>query len=108
MILKNFILLLIRKKRVFFIKNILNNFLILSSKKKGVIPAELISSKKLEDDKIHNLGNEFSKMLGSKIKFDFKIDETLIGGLKVKIGSILIDSSLKSKLKKYKNLMTEH
>ena len=47
-------------------------------------------------------------MLGSKIKFDFKIDETLIGGLKVKIGSILIDSSLKSKLKKYKNLMTEH
>ena len=34
MILKNFILLLIRKKRVFFIKNILNNFLILSSKKK--------------------------------------------------------------------------
>ena len=108
MILKNFILLLIRKKRVFFIKNILNKFLILSSKKKGVIPAELISSKKLEDDKIHNLGNEFSKMLGSKIKFDFKIDETLIGGLKVKIGSILIDSSLKSKLKKYKNLMTEH
>tara|TARA_B100001121_G_scaffold310052_1_gene339288 strand:- start:1485 stop:2033 length:549 start_codon:yes stop_codon:yes gene_type:complete len=107
-IMKNFMLLLIKKKRIFFVKNILKHFLILSSKKRGVVSAELISSKKLENDKINILSEEFSKIIGSKIKFDFKVDQSLIGGLKVKIGSTLIDSSLKSKLKKYENLIIEN
>ena len=43
----------------------------------------------------------------STIKFDYKIDKDLIGGLKLQLGSIMIDSSIKSKLKKFEQQMLE-
>ena len=36
-------------------------------------------------------------------KFEFKIDESLIGGSKIQLGSLMIDSSIKNKLSKYQN-----
>ena len=45
--------------------------------------------------------------MGSTIKFEYKKDEDLIGGLKIQLGSIMIDTSVKNKLKKYEQLMIE-
>ena len=57
--------------------------------------AELISAKKLSDNEIDNIKNELSKNFTSKIKLNYKHDESLIGGLIVKIGSIMVDTSIK-------------
>ena len=45
--------------------------------------------------------------MGSVLKFDFKVDEELIGGLKLQLGSFMIDTSIKNKLKKYEQAMLE-
>ena len=41
------------------------------------------------------------------LKFDFKVDKELIGGLKLQLGSFMIDTSIKNKLKKYEQKMLE-
>ena len=46
--------------------------------------------------------------MGSKLKFDYKFDKELIGGLKLQLGSFMIDTSIKNKLKKYKQKMLEN
>ena len=45
--------------------------------------------------------------MGLNLKFDFKVDKELIGGLKLQLGSIMIDTSIKNKLKKYEQAMLE-
>ena len=46
--------------------------------------------------------------MGSIIKFDYKIDQELIGGLKLQLGSFMIDTSIKNKLKKFEQQMIEN
>ena len=105
--LKNFFLLLIKKRRIFFVKKIVESFLRLCSKKRGEIKAELISSKELTSVELENISKELSSSMGSTIKFDYKVDQDLIGGLKLQLGSFMIDTSIKNKLKKYEQTMLE-
>ena len=105
--LKNFFLLLIEKRRIFFVDKISESFLRICSKKRGEIKATLISSKDLSQLEIDKIGKELSETMGSVLKFDFKVDEELIGGLKLQLGSFMIDTSIKNKLKKYEQLMLE-
>ena len=45
--------------------------------------------------------------MGSKINFDYIVDESLVGGVKIQLGSLMVDTSIKNKLKKYEQLMLE-
>ena len=105
--LKNFFLLLIVKRRIFFVKKITESFLRLCSKKRGEIKASLISSKELSPAELEQISKNFSDSMGSKIKFEYQVDKELIGGLKLQLGSFMIDTSVKNKLKKYKQAMLE-
>ncbi|MDC0488829.1 ATP synthase F1 subunit delta [Pelagibacteraceae bacterium] len=105
--LKNFFLLLIEKRRIFFVKKILDNFLKLCSKNRGEIEASLISSKELSSNELENISKELSSSMGSTIKFNYKVNRDLIGGLKLQLGSFMIDTSIKNKLKKYEQRMIE-
>ena len=106
--LKNFFLLLIEKRRIFFVKKITESFLKLCSKKRGEVKASLISSKKLSQTELDEISNDLSKSMGSTIKFDYKVDEQLIGGLKIQLGSFMIDTSIKNKLKKFEQILLEN
>ena len=106
--LKNFFLLLVKKRRIFFIKKITDTFLKLCSKNRGEIKASLISSKELTSNELENISAELSSSMNSTIKFDYKVDQSLIGGLKLQLGSFMIDASIKNKLKKYKQRMLEN
>jgi len=106
--LKNFFLLLVEKRRIFFVKKIFESFLKLCSKKRGEIKASLISSKELSTTELDEIRKDLSKSMGSTIKFDYKVDKELIGGLKLQLGSFMIDTSVKNKLKKYKLAMLEN
>jgi F-type H+-transporting ATPase subunit delta len=106
-IVKNFLSILVIKRRIFFLNIIIKNFLLLASKKRGELKASLISSKSLTNNELENLNSEISKVLGTVIAFDYRVDENLIGGLKMQIGSLMVDTSIKNKLKKYKQIMLE-
>ena len=105
--LKNFFSILIEKRRIFFVIKIINSFLKLCSKKRGEVKASLISSKELSDKELETIGKDLSSSMGSKIKFDYEIDKELIGGFKLQLGSFMIDTSIKNKLKKFKQRMLE-
>ncbi len=105
--LKNFFLLLIKKRRIFFIKKISESFLRLCSKKRGEVKASLISSKQLSQIELDEIRKDLSNSIGSTLIFDYKVDKELIGGLKLQLGSFMIDTSIKNKLKKYELGMLE-
>ena len=106
--LKNFMFLLIEKRRIFFIAKIIDSFLKLCSQKRGEVKASLISSKELSEVEIENISKDLSSSMGSTIKFDYKVDKELIGGLKLQLGSYMIDTSIKNKLNKYEQKMLEN
>ncbi len=106
--LKNFFLLLIDKRRIFFIEKITESFLRLCSRKRGEIKASLISSKELSEPELKVISKDLSNSIGSNLKFDYKVDKELIGGLKLQLGSFMIDTSIKNKLKKYEQAMLEN
>ena len=95
--LKNFFLLLIEKRRIFFISKIMESFLKLCLSKRGELKASLISSKELTNYELENISKDLSSSMGSTIKFDYKVDKELIGGLKLQVGSFMIDTSIKNK-----------
>ena len=105
--LKNFMFLLIEKRRIFFVEKIIDSFLKLCSQKRGEVKASLISSKELSEIEIESISKDLSSSMGSTIKFDYKVDKGLIGGLKLQLGSFMIDTSIKNKLNKYKQKMLE-
>ncbi len=106
--LNNFLLLLIEKRRIFFVMKIIDSFLKLCMQKKGELKASLISSKELSKAELEDISNDLSQSMGSTIKFDYKVDKELIGGLKLQLGSYMIDTSIKNKLKKFEQRMLEN
>ena len=105
--LKNFLSLLVVKRRIFFLKKIMKSFLNLTAIKRGELSAKLISSKNLSNEELKEISSELSKVINSEINFDYKMDQSLIGGFKMQIGSLMIDTSIKNKIKKYEQLMLE-
>ena len=106
-IIKNFFSILVIKKRIFFLDKIIQKFLKLISLKRGEIKANLISSKKIDSKILSDLEKQISESVKHPIKLNYKIDESLLGGIIIQIGSLMIDTSVKNKLKKYKKLMIE-
>ena len=106
-LLKNFLSFLIKKRRFFFVERILKSFIEICSEKRGELKAELRSAKQLSNDEITQITEELTKNFSSKIKLNYKHDESLIGGLVVQVGSTMVDTSIKSKLQQIENRMIE-
>ena len=104
---RNFLNFLIQKRRFFFIERILKSFIEICYKKRGELIAKLKSAKKLSSDEIKKITDELSTNFSSKIKLNYKHDESLIGGLVVQVGSTMVDSSIKNKLQQIENIMIE-
>jgi len=106
-LLKNFLGFLIIKRRFFYVEQILKSFIETCSQKRGELKAELKSAKELSDGEILKITDELKKNFSSKIKLNYKHDESLIGGLVVQVGSTMVDTSIKNKLQQIENKMVE-
>jgi len=104
---KNFLGFISIKNRLFFLDKIIESFLNLVSKNKGELKAKLISSKKLTEEEQKKIQNELSKNFKSVLNIDYKYDPNLIAGLIIQVGSIMVDTSIKTKLKKLEKNMLE-
>ena len=104
---KNFLCFLVKKRRFFYIDQILKSFEEMCSEKRGEIKAEIKSAKQLSETEINKITDELSNNFKSKIKLNYKYDQSLIGGLIVQVGSTMIDTSIKNKLQQIENKMIE-
>ena len=105
--IKKFLGFVALKNRLFYLNNIVESFLDLVSNSKGEIKAKLISSKKLSKDEQQKIQNDLSKDFKSTLNLDYVYDPDLIAGLIIQIGSIMIDTSVKTKLRKIEKNMLE-
>ena len=104
---KNFLGLVTSKGRLFYLKKIIDSFLKIVSLNKGELIAEFSSSKELSKNEIDSIQQDLSSHLKRKLKIIYSYNPDLIGGFTIKIGSTMIDSSIKNKLKRLEQLMVE-
>jgi len=105
--LKKFLGFLTAKNRLFFLNQIIDSFLNFVSSNKGELKAKLLSSKELSKIELEKIRNELSKDFQSPIKLDYKYDPDLIAGLVIQVGSVMVDTSIKTKLRQLQKSMIE-
>ena len=105
--LKKFLGFITIKNRLFFLDQIIDSFLNIISINKGELKAKLVSSTQLSKKELENIQSELSKDFKSPIKVDYKYDPNLIAGLIIQVGSVMVDTSIKSKLKQLEKNMIE-
>ena len=103
--LKKFLGFLAIKNRLFFLNKIIENFLNLVSNIRGEVKAKLISSKELSSEEKKKIESELSENFKSSLNINYKYDPELIAGLIIQVGSVLVDTSIKTKLKKLEQNM---
>jgi F-type H+-transporting ATPase subunit delta len=104
----NFIRVVITNRRLFALRNIISGYRALVAKHKGEISAQVTVAEKLSDTNLEALKSALTSVTGGKdMDLDVKIDPTIIGGLIVKVGSRMVDSSLRTKLNSIKFAMKE-
>jgi len=106
-LLKKFLNFLIVKRRFFYVEKILKDFVMICSKNRGEISAQLTVAKELNANEINKIKDELSQNFGSNVKLNYTYDPDLIGGLIMQVESVMIDTSIKNKLQKIENKMIE-
>jgi len=106
-LLKKFLNFLVIKRRFFYVEKILKDFVIICSRNRGEISAKLTVAKELNKNEINKIKNDLSQNFGSDVKLNYNYDPNLIGGLIMQVESVMIDTSIKNKLKQIENKMIE-
>jgi F-type H+-transporting ATPase subunit delta len=103
-----FVLLLAAKRRLFYLGDIIAAFTRMLATRRGEVHAEVISARALSDGETNELKAALKAKLGRDPRLETKVDPTLLGGLVVKVGSRMIDSSLRTKLDGLRAAMRGH
>jgi F-type H+-transporting ATPase subunit delta len=103
----NFLRLVVRKRRLFAISDIIRNFNLLVASHKGEVGAQVTVAEALSAARLAEVKAALAEVTGKDVVVDVNVDPSIIGGLVVKLGSRMIDTSLRTKLHALKNAMKE-
>jgi F-type H+-transporting ATPase subunit delta len=103
----NFLRLLVKNRRLFALSDIIAGFRKLLAEHRNESIAEVISAIPLSNEQTEDLKATLRAKTGKDIILDARVDPALLGGLIVKIGSRMIDSSIRTKLNSLKIAMKE-
>jgi F-type H+-transporting ATPase subunit delta len=103
----NFFKVVAANRRLFATPEIISAFRRLIAKHRGEVTAEVTSAEPLSESHVAALKEALKANLGKDVTLVTEVDPSLIGGLVVKVGSRMIDSSLKTKLSSLKLAMKE-
>ena len=95
---RRFVLMLTSKRRLFVLTDIMRAFEQMVAKLRGEVSAEVTSARALNDAEVASLKQVLKSKLGRDARLEARVDPSLLGGLVVKVGSRMIDSSLRTKL----------
>lgn len=94
----NFIQLLIDKRRIFYIKAIINQFTDLVNDREKILEIEVVSAIELEKDMKNSLKEKLEKEMNYEVVLNNTVDPEILGGLVLKIGDKIIDGSIQHEL----------
>ncbi|GLK72999.1 F0F1 ATP synthase subunit delta [Ancylobacter dichloromethanicus] len=103
----NFFKTVAANRRLFTVEAIIRDFNLLVSAYKGEVTAEVTVAQPLSDAHAATLKQSLDALTGKDVKLAIEVDPSLLGGLKVKVGSKLVDASLKTKLNSIRTAMKE-
>jgi F-type H+-transporting ATPase subunit delta len=101
----NFVKLIVRNRRLFALRDMIKGFGVLLAQERGEISADVTSAHPLTPEQMQVLADTLRTSTGKKVRIDTRVDPSLLGGLIVKVGSRMIDSSLRTKLNNLKVVM---
>ena len=99
--------LMAQNRRLFVVPALLAQLEALIADERGEVTAEVTSAKPLNDAQTEELAKTLKASVGKDVRLEITVDESLIGGLVVKVGSRMIDTSIRSKLANLQNVMKE-
>ena len=104
----NFLRVITTNRRLFAVRDMIRAYRVLAARQKGEVTAEVTVAEPLSDKNIGALKDALKSVTGGKdIDLDMNVDPAIIGGLIVKVGSRMVDSSLRTKLNAIKFAMKE-
>jgi F-type H+-transporting ATPase subunit delta len=103
----NFLKVLAANRRLFAVSEVIRAFNALVAKFKGEATADVTVAETLSDKNLEALKAALKSVTGKDVTLDVKVDPSIIGGLVLKLGSRMVDSSLRTKLNSIKNAMKE-
>ena len=102
-----FLKLLANNRRLFAVRDVIRAFRTLVAHFKGEATAEVTVAEPLNDKNLEALKGALKQVTGKDVDLKVKVDPGIIGGLVVKVGSRMVDSSLRTKLNSIKHAMKE-
>jgi F-type H+-transporting ATPase subunit delta len=103
----NFLRVITKNRRLFAVRDMIRGYRALVAKHKGEATADVTVAEKLSDKNLDALKSALKSVTGKDVDLNVKVDPAIIGGLVVKVGSRMIDSSLRTKLNSIKYAMKE-
>jgi F-type H+-transporting ATPase subunit delta len=101
----NFFKLITRNRRLFAVADMMRDFRALLVRERGEVSADVASAHPLAPEQLNALKDALRIQIGKDVRVNTRVDPTLLGGLVVKVGSKMIDSSLRTKLNNLKVAM---
>ena len=95
---KRFVAVVASNHRLFTLPAMVDAFFALLAEKRGEMSAEVTSAKGLSGAQVTSLGTALKKAMGRNISINQTVDESIVGGLIIRVGSRMLDSSLRTKL----------
>ncbi len=104
-LVRRFVGLAAHNRRLFVLSDIINAFLAKLAARRGETTAQVVSAQALSEKQQQELETVLRQALGNSVAIDAQVDPSLLGGMVVKVGSRMVDSSLKTKLQQLKLAM---
>lgn len=102
-----FLMLVAKKRRLFAVRQMIRGFKALVARHKGEARAEVTVAEKLSDEHLNALKDALRSATKQDVALDVTVDPSILGGMKVKLGSRMVDASLKTKLNSIRIAMKE-
>lgn len=104
-LVRNFVGLVARNRRLFALRDMTRAYRKLLAQHRGEVVAQLTSAYPLEDEQLASIKAELSAAMKTDVNLEATVDENILGGLIVRVGSRMIDSSIRTKLQNLKFAM---
>ena len=104
-LVRRFVGTVAQNRRLFALSDMIDDFNKLLAAERGEVIAKVTSAKKLTAKQVEALTKELKASIGSDVAIEAAVDENIIGGLIVKVGSRMVDNSIRTKLQNLKFAM---